>query len=763
MATTTVDRQEFLDVIFQGLGDDEHVCVSRAIKKKEGKGSWFKSYLVTARQWRKWKPDTQAQAWYFCVSTVNGELNAKGTMVGRGRAQLVRAYCLVLDDIGTKADPPPVAPSWKLESSPGNFQWGYLLDPTSDFDRFEALVEHCHQQGWGDAGAGGSYRLMRVPGSANLKPGRQQFRSLIEMDAEPPVWSLDELAEDLGCDFSKVTVRDTRSVTDKTGGATTTTPSLMDGIDPLLDHLVDAGLVVQDKGEWIDVICPWAETHTTGDNLAGYSPLGRGSGDWVQTRAFKCLHEHCRDHRLKDFIKKVDGPKVSGYDPLPWLQARYVYVVVDQRVADIEQRLLGGDWLLSFSDWANQHKGSIMVPGHDRPVDMSRAYLESSGTKKAMNTRYDPTSSDWRSLAVGQTQVNTYIPPNWPETDPERAGDCPQIFLDHVHFLFAENAEMFLDWLAWKFQNPDKRSWVVVCVAEATFGVGRSWLRKALSSALQGHVRPVTLGQLIGKGSTAEQNYNDWGVACQFVVVEEAKDTGSSDDFYKGYETFKQVCDNTIVKMRTNPKYGKTREESLWFNTLIFTNHDDAMIIPEGDRRIAVFANPTVLKDEAYYQALHDSLDDGEGQRMYWWLMRRDVSSFGHVYPPDTPAKLQMMETSRSPADEIMDLVLEGLTGDLVTRDIIRNRVRECAYRLGHDKVADKPGGVAKHIWLKFGNLRGKARGARYTIKGVQTEIRAIRSKVEWTAKDMNRDIDALLLELQRNMGAEVVDVLSRG
>ena len=40
-----------------------------------------------------------------------------------------------------------------------------------------------------------------------------------------------------------------------------------------------------------------------------------------------------------------------------------------------------------------------------------------------------------------------------------------------------------------------------------------------------------------------------------------------------------------------NTKYGKTRQDTMWFNALIFSNHADAMVIPEDDRRIAVFTN----------------------------------------------------------------------------------------------------------------------------------------------------------------------------
>ena len=34
---------------------------------------------------------------------------------------------MVLDDVGTKATVPPLEPTWKMETSPGSFQWGYVF------------------------------------------------------------------------------------------------------------------------------------------------------------------------------------------------------------------------------------------------------------------------------------------------------------------------------------------------------------------------------------------------------------------------------------------------------------------------------------------------------------------------------------------------------------------------------------------------------------------------------------------------------------
>ena len=122
----------------------------------------------------------------------------------------------------------------------------------------------------------------------------------------------------------------------------------------------------------------------------------------------------------------------------------------------------------------------------------------------------------------------------------------------------------------------------MVLVAENAFGIGRSWVGNILQLAMQGHVSKSSLAQLIGRGTSADKTYNDWASECQFLIVDEDKDV-SREDFYSAYETFKQRVDTSPVPFRANPKYGKTRDDVMYFNALIFSNHVDAMTIPEND------------------------------------------------------------------------------------------------------------------------------------------------------------------------------------
>jgi hypothetical protein len=750
-----IKAAEFLDTMFADINPaTEVVCVSKGFETDDGMGFWNLSDEDPV--FAKWKPEKQRVAWYACCSSVNGEKNAKGNAVLRKTANVVKYHFMMLDDIGSsdnsKATPPPVAPTAKIETSKENFQWFYALIPGDDFKRFEALLEFCHEQGHGDGGAGGCYRICRIPGSTNIKKGRDNFKSVVTYWEPDRVWTLDELAVALGC-----TDLDLRAAkqTGKRVKQSATTSLDIDSIDPLYVWLNENGHIIKDDGgDFVEVRCPNYDEHTAGSETGGYSPLGRGDNEFAQTRGWKCLHEHCRDWHFKDFNKamaELGAPRVSGFDPLPWLQHRYTYIVVGSKIADLVQRLLGGVWLYDYEDWGKMHKGRIMVPGREQPIEMKTAFLEHKRTKKVTTTQYWPVKADEDMAIVVQSNqelVNTYVPPNHPHTTKE-----PDVFLDHIDFLLADDTErdLFLDWLAYKVQNPHRRSYAVIMIAEDGFGVGRSWLRAMMQKVLQGKVQTATLPQLIGKGTSAEKNYNDWAAECQLLVVEEAKDNITKEDFYNGYETFKQRVDTRVSPVRVNPKYGRTRDDWMFFNALIFSNHSDALAIPANDRRICVLTNPSVMADAAYYDRLEGGLNDKEAQKIYWYLMERDISNYDHVYPIDTEGKRRMTDQNVIPSEAIKNHILDICTGDIFTKKMLKSRVITAAAALDYDGILKSPGPVIRPLWGKMGKLRNEKNGARYLIEGDHVEVRAMRNIKKWKDMDANRARDEFTAELLKN------------
>ena len=206
-------------------------------------------------------------------------------------------YCLVLvlDDIGTKSKVPPLAPTWKIETSEGSFQWGYAFsDDQPTKGEFAAAIKAIADAGYTDPGALNPVRNFRLPGSINLKPGRNNFvAELVEFHPERE-FSLTEICEALGVTPAEADGAGPRPIrVHDTGG------------DDVFAWLAEQGLVLRKPNAegWAGIICPNSAEHTDGNPEGRYLPA---------TRAYCCLHSHCLDFDTKTFLQWVadnGGPK----------------------------------------------------------------------------------------------------------------------------------------------------------------------------------------------------------------------------------------------------------------------------------------------------------------------------------------------------------------------------------------------------------------------------------------------------------------------
>ena len=210
-------------------------------------------------------------------------------------ANCERVGFLVLDDVGTKSKVPPIEPTWKIETSPDNYQWGYTfaLDDHPTTDEFTAAIKAIAEAGYTDTGAINAVRNFRIPKSVNLKPGRDNFEArLIEFHPERE-FSLPQICEALGVTPKPIesTFRPIR-VTD-------------DGQDDVVKWLSANGLVLSRPNPegWMGVQCPNHEQHTDGNPEGRYNP---------SMRAYCCLHSHCVDFDSQtylDWVAAQGGPE----------------------------------------------------------------------------------------------------------------------------------------------------------------------------------------------------------------------------------------------------------------------------------------------------------------------------------------------------------------------------------------------------------------------------------------------------------------------
>jgi hypothetical protein len=211
-------------------------------------------------------------------------------------ANCERVGFLVLDDVGTKSKLPPIEPTWKIETSPDNYQWGYTfaLDDHPTVDEFTAAIKAIAEAGYTDPGATNAVRNFRLPESVNLKPGRENFAARLTEFHPTREFSLAQICEALA--VTPAPIENARFTPIRVAD---------DGQDDVVIWLSSNSLVLSRPNPegWMGVVCPNSAEHTDGNPEGRYNP---------SMRAYCCLHSHCLDldsHTFLEWVGDQGGPQ----------------------------------------------------------------------------------------------------------------------------------------------------------------------------------------------------------------------------------------------------------------------------------------------------------------------------------------------------------------------------------------------------------------------------------------------------------------------
>jgi len=278
---------EFLRSIF-GDPPDGEVCTFGP--------SFARRYTLDERGLRMLQDPAEAP-WLYCVSTVQAQEPLKAR-----REDVRHAYVLPLDDIGTKAVGPKVDPSYVLETSEGNYQWGYLLEPFDvqrGYDYYDGCLVAMAEAGHNDPGVRAPNRMIKMPGARHdTKP----FTSRLVSWHPERRWDLKALMKEFGVRPKRVKAA---------VAAEGEVKDLRDVRDPLYDFLTVRG----HNDRFVFVDCPWSHLHTTrsGVSSTAYSPLDYS----MKGRQFVCQHGHCQNRSVADLInwavsQGFDASQIDG-------------------------------------------------------------------------------------------------------------------------------------------------------------------------------------------------------------------------------------------------------------------------------------------------------------------------------------------------------------------------------------------------------------------------------------------------------------------
>ena len=197
-------RSEFLSEIFpvELLHKDESPLIAYPDTFTDSDGLLHSYHRQTFWQPRVAGLDSREEGWLFCVSTVKRNRKARRRFV-----DVQRAFVVPCDDVGSKSEVPPVAPSYIVETSPENFQYGYLIDPFDVSQESEGGAEYYDgvlfglaNAGYNDPGCRSATRVIKLPGSVHHSGF---VTRLVEWRPERS-WDLAELVAEMGIEVATV-------------------------------------------------------------------------------------------------------------------------------------------------------------------------------------------------------------------------------------------------------------------------------------------------------------------------------------------------------------------------------------------------------------------------------------------------------------------------------------------------------------------------------------------------------------------------------
>jgi len=587
---------------------------------------------------------------------------------------------LVLDDVGTKAKVPPLEPTWKMETSEGSFQWGYAFSEQPTKAEFTAAIKAIADAGYTDPGAINAVRNFRLPGSINLKPGRDNFASVLREFHPSRDFTLPEICEALGVVPGDVAdVHRPIRISD-------------DGTDDVMVWLSDNGLLLSRPNQegWAGVICPNSAEHSDGNPEGRYMPANR---------AYCCLHSHCIDLDSSMFLKWVADNGGPVHTPglreellsqamesaLRKLQPTAEYPdVAASVVAEVERKQLDR---VEKDGWWERF---AYIQDDDAYFDMQDRREISRGTFNALFRHIDCKSinnakrkieasvcfDENRQAKGAKTLVGvTYAPGEtilcardglvygnrWRDARPAAAIGNVKPWLDHVERMIPDQAERehVLNVMAYKVQHPEHKINHAV-LHGGNPGSGKDTMWAPFFWAVGGDSL-ANVKKLDNKELSTPWGYH---LECEVLIINELRQPEASD---------RRALENSLKPVIAAPpefltiqRKGLAPYEAVnRLQVVAFSNERMAITIPSNDRRWFVIWSDSNRMDDDASSRLWAWYKSGGMAAVAAWLHQRDVAAFNPgAAPMMTEAKAIMIESGMSGAESFLVELMRSRMGE---------------------------------------------------------------------------------------------------
>ena len=589
---------------------------------------------------------------------------------------------MMLDDIGTKSKEPPLAPTWIMETSEGSFQWGYAFKEQPSKGEFTAAIKAIAKAGYTDPGATNAVRNFRLPGSVNLKPGRDSFASILREFHPEREYNLEDICTALDI------------VPDPADTAQNVAIRLADtGKDTVLTWLNEQGLVLSaPNGEgWAGVVCPNNAEHTDGNIEGRYKPLDR---------SYCCLHGHCVDfgsQMFLDWVAENEGPKVDhGLRDellaekmnlaLSKLTPNDVYRdTASELIAEVERKELGriekADWYSRFAYIQDDESYFDMKDRREVSRQTFNALFRHVSCKSIHTARkieasvcFDENRQAMGAKAlVGVTYAagedvlvsrdGDLFGNRWRDARPqfEKASTDISMWMDHCLNLVPEQAELdhILDVMAFKVQHPEiKINHAVLHAGDEGSGKDTFWAP---------FIWAVCGDHLKNRGIMDNNSVNSqWGyqLESEILIINELKEPDAA--------TRRQLANQLKPIIAAPPEMLPINRKGLHpymmanrLFVLAFSNDPVPISLASQDRRWFCVWSSAERMDSNKASAMWKWYRAGGFAAIADSLKKRDVSKFNPSAPPMwTEFKANLVEHGMSMAESYLVEMLRSRVGE---------------------------------------------------------------------------------------------------
>ena len=315
-------------------------------------------------------------------------------------------------------------------------------------------------------------------------------------------------------------------------------------------------------------------------------------------------------------------------NPLGEFKERYVYVADGDNVHDLGG--LGHDKPLQLKEFKNMTANiittvTVPAPTQANPerttqkrVPVHQLWLTDLDRKTARGFAYVPTYKPILIDAEKKEYINTFHTPKFvnpcktviengvEKLDEACCNELLAIFFRHMEYILPIEVERewFYSWMSFNIQKPGMRCKVTPLLIATDHGTGRGWIVELMTSLLGGwNCEKTKMSTLNGESGAGQfQDYMNNSLLC---CIEEVKD---GDKRYGVTDTIRDyLTENTL---EINLKYGAKATKPIYTNFFWMSNHADAVVLTEEDRRINVFKTEDKPKGNDYYERLYQWLED---------------------------------------------------------------------------------------------------------------------------------------------------------